>query len=517
MLGKDQLYWLYGKLYTTQATWKLAVSSVMMMQTYGFGPQDGIYGNVDAWDGYPMERWDLYQYLMDNNIKNFGILSGDFHMSFAGNLSPDPIEIDFPKEWPDYNPMTGEGAVGFEFTTPSVTSANLNEQRGMVLQGIPLYGLPERSPYTLAIENAFAPANPHLRYFNSDQHGYLVITANDAKLQGDFYYIYDPLEVPLIFPNLRPNNPQYWSKGYYVNKDSYQINEAEYAMYCEDKYMEPAPDYPPVVINAQDVEVCYGGTAQLGVVDGYGKVITAEGGSGEFTYSWQPAFRLDDPTSGNPSYGPVYFSYTSFSVTITDVNSGEEYTKSIKVTTLPQPNFTVPLFKILRASDGFSCYDLTTLLNGSLVNQNWYKDNFGTLDPIDGSCADLSSPGIHRVYVEGFDEKGCKSKMKRIIFFTLNGKETINEDDVVVSENGLGIMAVNPNPADEQIRLFADLENASELQISISDMKGKQLISFNRAGNSIDEQVNVSELAAGVYFVTVSNNETSMTKKIVVK
>lgn len=518
ILGKDQLYWLYGKLYTTQSTWKLAVSSVMMMQTYGFGPQDGIYGNVDAWDGYPMERWELYDFLMSNNVKNFGILSGDFHMSFAGNLTPDPLEIDFPIEWPDFNPMTGAGAVGFEFTTPSVTSANLNEQRGMVLEGIPLFGLPERSPYTLAIENMFKPVNPHMKYFNSDQHGYLVINANNDMLQGDFWYVYDPLENPLVWPNLRQNNPQYWSSGYYLNKDSYVLNQATEAYTCIDKFFEPAPEYPPVKINLEEfIEVCYGGTVDLGFVDNNGNIISAEGGSGEFTYNWQPSYKLQNPTSGNPTFGPVYFSYNSFEVTITDVKSGLTFTKSITVSTLPQPQVIVPIFKVISSSEGV-CYNLTDLVGGNnIISQQWYKQVGSAMMPIDGTCADLHNIGIHRVYVQGIDENGCSSKMNRIIFFTMNGKENIDESNLVISENGMGIMYVNPNPADEHITLFADFGEDANISVSIIDMAGKSVISFSKTVAYINENINVSNLASGVYFVNVTNGESTLTKKIIKK
>ena len=67
-----------------------------------------------------------------------------------------------------YNPATGEGAVGFEFVTPSITTANMNEQEAVEIPGYGIYypleeRWPERYPITLAVEEMFLDYNPHMR------------------------------------------------------------------------------------------------------------------------------------------------------------------------------------------------------------------------------------------------------------------------------------------------------------------------------------------------------------------
>jgi DNA-binding beta-propeller fold protein YncE len=271
--------------------------------------------------------------------------------------------------------------------------------------------------------------------------------------------------------------------------------------------------YAPLEINATDKQVCYNGTVELGEMDLEDNDITVTGGSGDYTYSWSPAFRVDDATISNPSYGPVYYSYTGFTLNVTDNVTGETMTKSIDVTTLPQPSITAPLFKILSVSDyDIYCKDVTDWAQGA-YEYNWFDVS---LNNINEECIDFSSPGIHRIYVEGMNELGCVSRMKRIIVFTMNNKQTITGEDVAVSEDGIAFMYANPNPVVSEFNLFADFEDAAYLEVTISDMTGRKLMNFVESGTkSIDKPIDISEYTAGVYFVTISNGETTVTKKIV--
>jgi alkaline phosphatase D len=109
MIDQNQLGWLVGGMTNSQSTWKLMVSSVMMV------PFPALF-NADAWDGYFVQRETIFGGLTQSGVTNFGAISGDFHMGFASNLVANSL--------PD---ITAAVPVGFEFTTPSVTSANVIE------------------------------------------------------------------------------------------------------------------------------------------------------------------------------------------------------------------------------------------------------------------------------------------------------------------------------------------------------------------------------------------------------
>mgnify|MGYP000930087447 CR=1 FL=1 len=233
MLGEVQTNWLLDNLAKSKATWKLTVSSVMMMQAKGLG-----FVNMDSWDGYPSERNRILRFLNNKNIRNFGVLSGDFHMSFAGNLAINPID--------GFNPATAEGAVGFEFTTPSVSSANFNElEKIEIPPGSGNYikplesRMPDRHPITLQAEALVQKCNPHIKYVNLDQHGYYILSVTPGRIQADYYFSENILQ--------NKNNMNF-VKGIYLDRDSYQMHFTGTPAPLIAETAAPAPVPPPVSV-----------------------------------------------------------------------------------------------------------------------------------------------------------------------------------------------------------------------------------------------------------------------------
>ena len=247
LLGQEQYDWLVNELTTSEAEWKILGSSVMMQQLFGFGP----YGNMDSWDGYPVERGNLFQCIIDNNIENFGVLSGDFHMAFAANLVPNPYE--------GYNPETGSGAVGFEFVTPSITSANMNEQEALEIPG---YGIvypleerwPERYPVTLMVEEMFLNGNPQMKYINMDQHGYMLVDFSKEKVQADWYYVDNLLE---------SSDNEFFAEGWYVENGSTMLQKTVTPVPDVQGFPTPAPLNPP----SPSIEIALLGRCETGIFD----------------------------------------------------------------------------------------------------------------------------------------------------------------------------------------------------------------------------------------------------------
>ena len=163
LLGKKQMQWLTSSLKNSKATWKVIGNQVMFSYT-DWGYPD-FKQNMDAWDGYPNDQLALTEAIQQNNIENIVFVTGDTHRSWAFEATSDPFN--------NYNKDTGEGAIGIEFGVTSITSGNADE----------------RSPLesVLAHEKAIhsVKVNPHLKYVNMRDHGYLklIITPNDITAE----------------------------------------------------------------------------------------------------------------------------------------------------------------------------------------------------------------------------------------------------------------------------------------------------------------------------------------------
>ena len=117
MTGVVQEDWLLDGLRRSKSRWNVIAQQVMMAAV-DFGP--GVAGfdprlaglqvrNVDAWDGYVAARNRLLGCVLDEEIANFVVLSGDMHSSWVADLKPDFADPASP-------------TVGTEFVGTSITS-----------------------------------------------------------------------------------------------------------------------------------------------------------------------------------------------------------------------------------------------------------------------------------------------------------------------------------------------------------------------------------------------------------
>ena len=157
LLGDSQRQWFYQELESSAAKWKLVGQQVMMAPLTVLGT----IVNNDQWDGYPAERDSLYSFLDDNDIDNMVVLTGDIHTSWANDL---PLD--------GYDPATGSNSAGVEYVVTSVTSP-----------GIPI-DIPIGDPAAIVMA-----ANPHMKYVDLNQHGYVVLDMNQNRVQGDWIYV----------------------------------------------------------------------------------------------------------------------------------------------------------------------------------------------------------------------------------------------------------------------------------------------------------------------------------------
>jgi len=166
LLGAEQEIWLADRLKSSTAKWQLLGQQVVVASF-------PVFFNEDAWDGYPGAKERLNVMLEANAAKNIVVLTGDIHMSFAFELPRDPKSA-------DYDPKTGKGSLGVEFVVPGVTSPGMPEQLANVATGL-------------------VQDNPHLKYANVHQKGYVVLDITPERVQSA-WYLYTEIDQPQASP-----------------------------------------------------------------------------------------------------------------------------------------------------------------------------------------------------------------------------------------------------------------------------------------------------------------------------
>ncbi len=159
ILGKKQFDWLSQNL-QKHHTWNIIGNQVP------FGPMYGASlvkkeSYMDGWDGYPFERHKFIEFLNRLQLKNIVIVTGDYHRSFA-------IESD------EKGTLDTADNVAVEFIVSSINSANDDEYYG---------DEKAKERRQLYLKN-----NPPIKYVNNTDHGYLVLTAYENKIEASYIY-----------------------------------------------------------------------------------------------------------------------------------------------------------------------------------------------------------------------------------------------------------------------------------------------------------------------------------------
>ncbi|MEU6081960.1 alkaline phosphatase D family protein [Streptomyces sp. NPDC047108] len=181
--GRAQLDWLKNGLASSDASWKLVGTSVMI-SPFAFGSlpahllepilellglaKEGLAFNNDQWDGYTDDRRELIAHLRDRGITNTVFLTGDIHMAWAN---------DVPVKAATY-PLSASAAT--EFVVTSVTSDNLDDILHVPAQTV-----------SLAAAGIIKAANRHVKWVDLDSHGYGVLDVAAERTQMDYYTVSD--------------------------------------------------------------------------------------------------------------------------------------------------------------------------------------------------------------------------------------------------------------------------------------------------------------------------------------
>ncbi|MEU8570516.1 alkaline phosphatase D family protein [Streptomyces pathocidini] len=208
--GQAQLDWLKAGLASSDASWQLVGTSVMISPV-AFGsvpaqllgplgellglPAEGLAVNVDQWDGYTDDRRELLAHLREKAVANTVFLTGDIHMAWAN---------DVPVQAATY-PLSPSAAT--EFVVTSVTSDNLDD-------------ILKVQPQTVSLVAAAAvqAANRHVKWVDMDSHGYGVLDVTAERAQMDYYVLSDRAD---------RNATAAWARSYRTRSGTQRVERAD--------------------------------------------------------------------------------------------------------------------------------------------------------------------------------------------------------------------------------------------------------------------------------------------------
>ena len=169
ILGAAQEGWLFDGLGRSRAQWNVIAQGVLMAQLRQRVPIVGTVGHwTDAWDGYPASRDRFLAHVEASRVSNPVVVSGDIHSFWVNDLKRD---FDDP----------GSPTVATEFVGTSISSIGPSYSQFM----------------------AWMPDNPHVRYFESRQRGYVFVELTPGHMTAHLRNLSDVRDPQAAVSTLR--------------------------------------------------------------------------------------------------------------------------------------------------------------------------------------------------------------------------------------------------------------------------------------------------------------------------
>lgn len=222
--------------------------------------------------------------------------------------------------------------------------------------------------------------------------------------------------------------------------------------------------------------------------------IVANNGTAPYTYNWS-----------NGATEAMISSLLSgdYTVTVTDANNCET-TNSVTINE-PSP-IVISDIEIMSATDGQSNGSVSVSISGGTETYTyaWILD--GVVVSTDMNLSDVLA-GVYTLQVT--DSNGCIVTSDEITVDNLVGVDQIETVER---------LEVFPNPNDGQFVLSLTLSQTQDVQLSVLDMMGKQLMEL--APERLlarDFQLDLTHMPSGVYWLKVVVAEDIIVRKIVIK
>lgn len=157
LLGREQHAWLEAELDRSAATWNL-IGNQVVFAPMPFSDDDTL--QLDTWDGYPLVRRRVTQFLDDHGVRNPVILTGDVHLGAVFDVHAVPDD-------------PSSSRVATELVGTSITSTS--------------------DSILMANADTIRRRNEHLRWIDFEHRGYTRVDCDDAELRAEYRVVTDPL------------------------------------------------------------------------------------------------------------------------------------------------------------------------------------------------------------------------------------------------------------------------------------------------------------------------------------
>jgi hypothetical protein len=85
-----------------------------------------------------------------------------------------------------------------------------------------------------------------------------------------------------------------------------------------------------------------------------------------------------------------------------------------------------------------------------------------------------------------------------------------------IEENdALSQLSIYPNPSNGMINIVGEL-NGQQTEIRITDIQGREVYTNTLNASSLNENINLTAVNSGVYFITITNNQVSRYERIII-
>jgi hypothetical protein len=239
-----------------------------------------------------------------------------------------------------------------------------------------------------------------------------------------------------------------------------------------------------LLANAFPAQVCNGSSSQLTAL--------VTGGTGTYTYQWDPATYLDDPESQTPVSTPG--ADITYTVTVND-GSATLTSSPIPVTLLPVPEPAVVI-------------QTGNLLESSVADGNQWYLNGAMIPGANGQTYETTEAGTYYTIITD-QVTGCQSEPSNTSIIIGLGEQA--------AAAGVKIW---PNPATDNVSISFDLVQGGTLRISVIDSYGREVRRFADAANvtagPYSATFSTGSLEPGIYFCRIRTGEFTTIRKLIV-
>ena len=238
-----------------------------------------------------------------------------------------------------------------------------------------------------------------------------------------------------------------------------------------------------LIANAFPAEVCTGSSSQLTAM--------VSGGTGTYTYLWEPATYLDDPTSATPVSTPE--ANITYTVTVNDGTTSLT-SSPVALTLLPVPD---------------AAYVIQTgnLLESSVADGNQWYINGALIPGATDQTYEATVPGNYFTIITDATT-GCQSEPSNTA--VILGTDESGEP---------GNVRIYPNPFRDRLNITFSLPESGMARITLLDAFGREVARLadetGAPAGTFSGSYTVGSLNPGVYYCRIQAGSFTTVKKVI--